>query len=134
MTKAIQQSVKFQAPPKQIFETYMDSRKHSEATGAKARIERKVGGKISAWNGALSGRNLMIVPNKMIVQAWRSVHFKTLDPDSILILQFRKAGAGCVVELVHTNVPVQDHKGVHGGWAKYYWRPWKKYLARRKKG
>jgi hypothetical protein len=69
----------------------------------------------------------------MIVQACRSVHFTASDPDSILILQFRRAGAGCVVELVHANVPVQDHKGVRGGWPTYYWRPWKKYLARRKK-
>jgi hypothetical protein len=69
MTKAIQQSVRFEASPKQLFEMYMDSRKHSEATGCKARIERRVGGKFSAWNGALSGRNLMIVPNKMLVQA-----------------------------------------------------------------
>ncbi len=134
MTKAIQHAVRFEASPKQLFEMYMDSRKHSEATGGRARIERKVGGKFSTWNGALSGRNLKIVPNKMIVQAWRSVHFKLSDPDSILILQFRKAGAGCIVEMVHANVPVQDHQGVRGGWPKYYWRPWKKYLARMKKG
>ena len=133
MTKAIQQSVRFEASPKQLFEMYMDSRKHSEATGGKARIERRVGGKFSAWNGALRGRNLMIVPNKMLVQAWRSVHFEASDPDSILILQFRKAGSGCVVELVHANVAAQDHQGVRGGWPKYCWRPWKKYLARKKR-
>jgi hypothetical protein len=29
------------------------------------------------------------------------------------------------------GVPAYDQKGVREGWPKYYWRPWKKYLAKR---
>jgi hypothetical protein len=34
MTKAIQQSVKFKASPETLFDMYLDSKKHSAATGA----------------------------------------------------------------------------------------------------
>jgi hypothetical protein len=61
MTKAIQQSVEFRASPEQLFEIYLDSKKHSEATGAPARLSRKPGGKFKAWSGQLAGRNLLII-------------------------------------------------------------------------
>ena len=77
----------------------------------------------------LRGRNLLIVPGKMIVQAWRSNHWKKNDADSILILTFSRAGSGGRVDLVHANVPEHDHEGVTEGWKKYYWKPWRSYLA-----
>jgi hypothetical protein len=92
-------------------------------------MSRKVGGKFTAWGNQLRGRNLLIVPKRLIVQSWRATHWKTSDPDSILILEFSKAPGGARVDLVHVNVPPYDHKGVTQGWPKYYWKPWKKYLA-----
>jgi activator of HSP90 ATPase len=129
MTKTIQQSVRFVAPPRTLFEMYLDSKKHSAATGGKATMSRKVGGAFTAWNKMLRGRNLAIVRNRMIVQTWRSVNFKPGDADSILILEFSKAPGGGQVDLVHVNVPPQDHKGVTAGWPNYYWKPWKKYIT-----
>jgi activator of HSP90 ATPase len=131
MTKAILQSVKFSVKPAKLFELYMDAKEHSAATGSPVKISRNVGGAFRAFGGAISGRNLLIVPKKMIVQAWRSTHFKRTDPDSILVLCFSKAPGGGRVHLVHVNVPRQDHKGVTHGWPKYYWKPWKRYLAKK---
>ena len=133
MTKAIEQTVQFNATPQELFEMYLDSKKHTDATGGRARMSRKVGGKFTAWNEMLHGRNLMIVPNRMIVQSWRSINFKKSDPDSILILFFGKTAKGGEVELTHVNVPPHDHQGVTTGWRKYYWEPWKKYLVAKKK-
>jgi len=80
----------------------------------------------------IGGRNLALVPNRMIVQSWRSRAFKPSDPDSILIVRFEKASPGARLYLTHVGVPPQDHKGVTQGWPKYYWKPWRKYLAARK--
>jgi len=129
MTKAIQQSVNFKASSAELFEMYLDSKKHSAATGGLAKISRKTGGKFTAWGDQLSGRNLLIIPNKMIVQAWRANHWKSSDPDSILVLRFSDAPGGAVLDLVHANVPQYDHRGVSAGWPTYYWKPWKKYIA-----
>ncbi|HKV03775.1 MAG TPA: SRPBCC domain-containing protein [Candidatus Acidoferrales bacterium] len=133
MTKTIQQSVRFRARPEELFDIFLDSKKHSAATGGKASVSRKAGGKFTAWNGQLRGRNLLVVPKRLIVQSWRATQWKTGDPDSILVLQFSKARGGAKIDLVHVNVPQHDHKGVTQGWPKYYWKPWKKYLAAKAK-
>jgi activator of HSP90 ATPase len=133
MTKAIQQSVQFNASAEELFGMYLDSKIHSASTGGRARISRKVGGTFTAWEGQLRGRNLLIVPKKMIVQAWRATHWPASDPDSILVLRFSKAAGGGQVDIVHANVPEHDHKGVSEGWPKYYWEPWKEYLKKKAK-
>ena len=74
---------------------------------------------------------LAVVPGKLIVQRWRSVHFKKTDPDSILVLQFIQDGnRGGRIDLVHINVPGQDHAGVTKGWPTHYWKPLRRYLAK----
>jgi activator of HSP90 ATPase len=133
MMKAIEQSVRFSATPEELFEMYLDSKKHSASTGGAAVMSRKVGGKFTAWHGQLNGKNLLIVKNRMIVQEWRSSQWKASDLPSILTLTFSKAPGGGQVDLTHVNVPEHDHAGVTKGWKKYYWEPWKKYLKARAK-
>jgi activator of HSP90 ATPase len=132
MTKAIQQTATFRASPEVLYELYMNSKKHSAATGAPARLSRKVGGRFTAHGGALNGRNLLLVPGKMIVQSWRSTMFKKGDPDSILVLRFTKKPGGARVDMVHSNVPAYDHAGVRNGWPHYYWQRWAAYLKKNK--
>jgi activator of HSP90 ATPase len=132
MTKPIVQSVLFKASPAKLFRIYTCSREHSAATGSKAVISSKAGAKFTAFEGMLSGRNLIVVPNRMIVQAWRATHWKKTDPDSILVLSFSAAPEGGRLDLVHVGVPQHDHKGVRLGWPKYYWKPWRAYLAKRR--
>ena len=130
MTRAIQQSVVLKASPNDLFETFLDSKKHAAVTGAPVKISRKAGGAFTAHGGQLQGRTLLVVPNRLIVQAWRARHWKAEDPDSILVLGFSSAPGGGRIDLVHINVPDYDHQGVTEGWKKYYWKPWKSYLAK----
>jgi activator of HSP90 ATPase len=129
MTPVIQQSVRFRTSPNALFEMYLDSKKHSQSTGSPARISRKVRGPFRAFAGKLEGKNLLIAPDKQIVQLWRATHWKKEDW-SILILTFSKVAGGAQIDLVHVGVPAYDHKGVREGWPKYYWRPRKKYLMK----
>jgi activator of HSP90 ATPase len=131
MSALIRQSVVLKAMPAALFDAFLDSRKHSKITGAPAKVSRRPGGRFTAFGGALSGHNLLLVPGRIIVQAWRSTQFKTGDPDSILILTFNKVAGGTRIDMVHVNVPAHDHRGVTKGWPKYYWTPWKSHLAGR---
>lgn len=128
MTKPIVQSVAFKCPPEELFAMFTDSKKHTAATGAKASASAKPGAKWSAFDGMISGKNLAVVPGKMIVQAWRASHWHDSDADSVLIVYFSPAKGGGKVEIVHAGVPQHDHKGVTNGWPKFYWNPWKAYL------
>ena len=128
MTPAIQQSVEFDAKPETLYEMYMDSKQHSDATGAPAKVSRKAGGAFTAFGGQLKGQNLLLIPNKMIVQSWRAEMWKASDQDSILVIRFNKTKTGSRVDLAHVNVPEYDHQGVTDGWRHYYWEPWRVYL------
>jgi activator of HSP90 ATPase len=135
MTPVIHSGSSFQnTTPSKLYTLFMDSAKHTAATGMPARISPKVGGKWSAFGGMILGKNLVLIPNKMIVQTWRSSAWRKTDPDSILIVTFEKsAGGGAQVDLNHVGVPKYDQKGVTSGWVKYYWEPWKAYFAAHKR-
>ena len=71
-TKTIKQSVTFRAKPHEVYEALMDSGKHAKFTGGEAHISREVGGKFSAFDGYSEGVNLELMPDKRIVQSWRT--------------------------------------------------------------
>jgi len=71
VVKTIKQSVKFKSSPDVIYDVLMDSKKHSNFSGAKAVISNKVGGKISAYDGWIRGVNVKLKKNSEIVQKWR---------------------------------------------------------------
>lgn len=130
MAKTIQQRVAFGVPPEKLFDIYLDPEKHSAAIDSQASVSGKVGGKFTALQGALRGRNLAIVPKRMIVQSWRGADWQETDLDSILILTFSKARRGGRIDLVHANVPDRWHAMINKGWNAYYWKRWKAYLDR----
>ncbi len=68
-------------------------------------------------------------PKRLIVQTWRSKNWPAEAIDSVLILSFWTQQDAARIELVHVNVPEEDFAGVSQGWEKYYWTPWRSYLA-----
>ena len=131
MTKTIEQSVRFPATARGLYDLYIDPKLHQAFTGGPVKISAKSGSKFSAFGGEIWGTTVAAVPAQLIVQRWRSSHFKESDPDSILILMFVQEEKQARIDLAHVNVPKQDHAGVTGGWKKYYWEPLREYLKRR---
>ncbi len=131
MTHVIHQTVKFNATPAQLFNIYLDSRKHGAAIDDKVTISHKAGAPFTAFSGGLRGRNLAIVPNRMIVQSWRADSWKKRDEDSVLILLFSKKGRGGQIELIQVNVPGHAVAHIKSGWPEHYWKPWEQYLNAR---
>lgn len=135
MPKTIQQTVEFRASPKELFDIYMDSKKHSAAVGALASISRRAGGKFWVFGkDAVRGRNLLISPERLIVQAWRAQPWKESDLDSILTLAFYKSKGGARIYLVQTLVPDHAVDIIEDGWKRPYGGPGKSYLAERSAG
>ncbi len=118
----------FPAPPGRLYEMYLDPREHAAITGLPVTIDRRPGSSFRAFDGMLSGTMLHVQPERLIVQAWRSVNWPADAIDSTLTLSFWAEDGGGRIELAHINVPDPDFAGVSLGWAKYYWTPWQKYL------
>ena len=131
MPRIVRQSVTLPARAAALYAMYLNPRSHRTITGGKVVVSARPGSKFSAFGGMLRGRTLQTIPGRLIVQAWRSAGWKKGDLDSTLILRFTAKGRSGRVDLVHANVPDHDHRGVNRGWKNYYWRPWRRYLARK---
>ena len=129
-TRLIQQSVVLDAPADELFDTYMDPKKHAAVTGSAVTISDKPGSNFSAFFGSITGKTLAVIPKRVIVQSWRSTNFGLNDPDSTLVLTFVPQGKKGKIELVQIGVPKVDFAGVTTGWELYYWTPWRRYLKK----
>jgi uncharacterized protein YndB with AHSA1/START domain len=130
MPRSIRLAVSLPASPDRLFDMYLDAAEHAAFTGSPVTIAPHAGAPFRAFDGALSGTVLQVVPKRLIVQAWRSSNWDASDLDSTLILSFWPDGDGGRIELAHVNVAEDDFAGVSQGWEKYYWAPWRAHLTR----
>jgi uncharacterized protein YndB with AHSA1/START domain len=122
-------AVHLPASAARLYRMYLDPKQHAAFTGAPVKIAARAGAAFTAFGGAISGTVLQVVPNRLIVQSWRSKMFGRGDLDSTLVLTFWPEKAGGRIELIHVNVADRDFAGVSEGWSKYYWQPWRQYLT-----
>lgn len=131
MPRTIAMSVDLPASPARLHRMYLNPRLHAAFSGAPVKIAARPGAQFRAFGGKISGKILQLLPNRLIVQSWRSVHFGKRDLDSTLVLAFFPQHVGARIELTQVNVADRDYAGVCEGWFKYYWLPWREYLVRR---
>jgi len=121
------------ATPKQVYDAYVDSKKHSEFTDSKATGKPVVGGKFTAWDGYISGKFLELEDGKRVVQEWTSTDFPEDYPPSKLELTFCEVPKGTEILMVHSNVPKDQEDDTTDGWTEFYWEPLKKYFSKKPK-
>jgi len=129
MPRVIQLAASLPASADRLFDMYLDPVEHSAFTGSSVTISADAGAPFRAFDDALTGTMLQVVPKRLVVQAWRSLHWGSSDIDSTLVLSFWPETDGGRIELVHVNVIDGDFSGVSQGWEKFYWAPWRAYLA-----
>ena len=127
-TKSIKQTTQFKAPPHQVYEMLMDSKKHGQFTGGKAKISRKVGGKFSVYDDYAEGKNLALVPDKKIVQSWRASDWPE-GHYSKVTFALSNNKAGTKLTFTQTGVPSEFFADIKQGWIDFYWNPLKELLG-----
>jgi activator of HSP90 ATPase len=123
----IHQEVDFNASPQRIYEALLDAKQFAAFSGRAAKINREVGGAFSLFDGHIAGRNVELVPNKRIVQAWRTVDWPE-GTYSIARFELKAQGSGTHLVFDHIGFPegLRDH--LAEGWEGHYWSLLKKYL------
>src|SRR5580698_4210615 len=106
-TATIRQSVFFDAPPMEVYETLMDSGRHESFSGKPASISREPGGAFKAFGEHISGFNLALLPGERIVQAWRA---RDWWPDHYSIVTFELRVVEDGTELQFTQIGVPPHR------------------------
>jgi len=116
------------ASPIKVYKAWLDSKSHSQMTGGKAKVSAKVGESFQAWDGYITGKNLILEPGKRIVQSWRTSEFKDSEEDSQIELSLEPVKEGTKLTLRHTNLPANGEQ-YEQGWVDNYFAPMKAYFG-----
>jgi activator of HSP90 ATPase len=130
----IHQEVDFKASPERLYEALLDTKQFSafaagsaEFSAKSAKIDRAVGGAFSLFDGHIIGRNVELVPNQRIVQAWRVVDWPA-GVYSIVKFELKSQGSGTHLVFDHTGFPEKWRDHLATGWQRHYWDLLTKYL------
>lgn len=129
IAKAIHHEVDFTAARHRIYEALLDAKQFSVLSGFPgAEIHREVGGTFSLFGGHVIGRNLELVPDRLIVQAWRAADWSD-GVYSIARFELVPQGPGTRIKFDHTGFPIEKAEHLEDGWREHYWTTLQKYLV-----
>jgi len=117
------------AAPEKIFRAWLSTEGHAAMTGSPAKVEPRVGGTFSAWDGYISGKTLELKPYTRIVQAWRTTEFPEGSADSHVELMLEPVEGGTRITLVHSGIPAGQADEYRQGWDDFYFKPMKEYFS-----
>ena len=128
MRTSLHQEVTFNASAQRIYEILLSSKEFGAFTGLPAEISSEPGRTFSMFGGRIVGRNIELVPNLRIVQAWREDNW---DPGvySLVKFELKEQGPKTTVVLEHTGFGEGHFGHLNPGWKARYWDPLEKYLA-----
>jgi activator of HSP90 ATPase len=124
---AIHQEIDLKAPPARLYEVLLDARQFAACTKDSAEIQAREGGAFKLFGWRIEGRNIELVPNQRIVQAWRPADWPA-GVYSIVKFELVPRGAGTRVVLDHAGFTEDKWEGLNWGWQEHYWDPLHKYL------
>jgi activator of HSP90 ATPase len=127
---SLHQEVDLKATPQRIYQVLLSSKDFAAFTGAPAEIDPKPGGAISLFGGMVVGRNVELVPNQRIVQAWRVVADFPDGAYTIVKFELKPRDSQTSVILDQTGSAEGDFDHLSAGWHSHYWEPLKIFLAK----
>ena len=130
-TASFQQQIILRTSPIDAYECIMDERKHASFTASAVHIENTEGTIFDAYDGYISGKNIVLERGKKIVQLW-----KANEPNwpenhfSEVVFIFEQSADGCTLDIYHNDIPDVLVDTIRNGWEENYWEPLKFYLER----
>lgn len=124
-------STELPAPPRAVYDAWLDGAQHGEMTGAPASGSTKIGGEFTAHGGYIFGVNLELVDGERVLQIWRTSEFADSDPDSSIEVTFEASPTGTLITLRHWNIPAGQAEGYESGWQDHYFDPMLEYFSGR---
>jgi activator of HSP90 ATPase len=136
--ESIHQEASFKASRKRVYEALTDTKQFdkviklggaSTALGSEpTKISSEGGGVFILFGGHIIGRQIELVPNERIVQAWRVVDWEP-GVYSIAKFELREQGSGTKIVLDHMGFPKGLGEHLAAGWRSHYWEPLEKFLV-----
>lgn len=130
--ECIHQEVVIRASRDRIYRALTDAEQFKKLTelsyhNTATEISQEVGGPFSIFGGLISGRHIEMVPNELLVQAWREKPWAS-GVYSIVSFKLQVAGANTKIVFDHAGFPQGSGEHLASGWKVHYWEPLQKYL------
>ena len=125
--ESLRHTVDFPVAPETVYKAWLNSEEHSAMTGGEAVCSDQEGAGFTAWDGYIEGKNIKLIPNKQIVQSWRTTEFADSDEDSMLQLDLEESDSGTRLTLIHNNIPAGQTQ-YENGWVESYFKPMASYF------
>lgn len=122
-------STELPAPPRVVYNAWLDGGQHSEMTQSPASGSTEIAGIFTAHDGYINGINLELDEGARILQTWRTSQFESTDPDSSIKVTFEAVPNGTCLTLKHWNIPEDQAEGYESGWRDFYFAPMQQYFA-----
>jgi uncharacterized protein YndB with AHSA1/START domain len=129
MSHVIHQEITVDADRARVYQALTDAEEFGQVTGGAVTLTADAGSAFSLFGDHITGRNIELVPDRRLVQAWRAASW---PEGRYSIVEFQlEDGGGDVTKLVldHTSFPEEAHDDLATGWGKMYWEPLKRYLS-----
>jgi activator of HSP90 ATPase len=125
---SLHDEITLKTSPQRIYEMLLDSKQFATLTGRPAEIDPRAGGAFSTFGKLIEGRNIELVPNQRIVQAWRPAAW---EPGlySIVRFELKPHNSETTIVLDHTGFPEGDFAHLEWGWNSHYWQPLRKSFS-----
>jgi len=125
---SIRYEIDFKPSPQRLYEALLDQKQFAAFSGLPATIDPTPGGAFTQFGGLIVGRNVELISNQRIVQAWRPTHWDA-GVYSIAHFEFTPRAAETTLIFDHTGFPAGEYDHLDFGWHSHYWDPLKKFLA-----
>jgi activator of HSP90 ATPase len=138
--ESIHQEVLFNAAPNRVYDALTDASQFQRVQSFSASmksvdvsphpvvISREAGGAFSLFGDYIIGRQIELVTNRRIVQAWRVAAW---SPGIFSVARFELEEQGPSTKLVfdHIGFPAGTAEHLAAGWRGNYWEPLERFLA-----
>lgn len=106
-----------------LYRAFLDAKEHAAFTGQPATVTARVGGKLSAYDGYVTGKLVELEAHARIAMTWRTKDFPEDAPDSRVELLFHPATGGTRLTIVHDGLPAGSEDRFMKGWKRFYLEP-----------
>jgi len=117
----------FHVSAEKIYKAYLSTQGHTQMTGSSAKVDGRVDGEFTAWDGYIWGTFLELEENKRIVQAWRTAEFPEDAEDSHVEILLEEIAATTRLTLIHSNIPEGQADSYKTGWEDFYFKPMREW-------
>jgi len=119
----------FAAKPAEIYRAWLSSDGHTAMTGSPAKVDGRIGGDFTAWDGYIWGSFLELEEHRRILQAWHTSEFPEGADDSGVEVLLEESNGGTKLTLIHTKIPEGQAESYAKGWEDFYFKPMREYFS-----